>query len=265
MLSIQPGSFVRADNSSNSTLQPLASGKRINSAADDAAGLAIATRFSSQINATQQAVRNGLDAQSLIQTEDGALSGINDNLLRLKELAVQQGNGILSDSDRQLVAREAEQITAQIQETVAQSQFNGKPLFQAQDSASDFRFQLGSSEQDAVTLSANTLASDIEQTLAGLDFGSADGAAVLSGLGELQQQVTERRTELGAVSNRIDASIDNLRQQNESAQAARSRIEDADFAKVASERAREQFLQQAQISTQSQANANASDVLRLLS
>lgn len=268
MTSILPtstSSLVTSDNRSSSNLQQIASGKRINSAADDAAGLAIATRFSSDINATQQALRNGLDAQSYIQTEDGALNGISDNIQRLQELALQQGNGILNDSDRQALAREAEQVSAQIQDTLQQSQFNGRPLFQRQQESSELSFQLGDQAGDAISLNANNDAETIEQQLAELDFSSSDSSNNLTNLSDLQQTINDRRSELGAVSNRIDSSLENLRQQNESAQAARSRIEDADLADAASQRVREQILQQAQISSQSQANASASDVLRLLS
>jgi flagellin len=269
MVSIQPSSFIPASSPQPSdSQQQLASGKRINSAADDAAGLAIATRLTSNINANQQAQRNAVDAQSLIQTEDGALAGISDGVHRLQELALQQGNGILNESDREALAAEAEQIRSQISDTLSQTQFNGRDLFQRQDqnqeSAQDLRFQLGSGEDDAITLSANTLASEVEETLAGLDFTSPDSAADLSSLNELQQSLGARRSELGAVSNRIDASLDNLSQQNETSQAARSRIEDADLAQSVSERLKDQILQQAQISSQTQANASSEQVLRLL-
>lgn len=268
-------SLINSNNTAPQSQQQIASGRRINSAADDAAGLAIATRLSSQINGNQQAQQNAINAQSLIQTEDGALQGISAGLERLQEIAVQQGNGILNDSDRQALTSEAQQITDQIRQTTEQSQFNGRAVFQSDNLQSsslqntretaDFEFQVGEDAGDSLSLSANTLADGLNQALSEIDFSSADSADALDTLSGLQQQISERQTELGAVSNRLDASINNLTQSNENSQAARSRIEDADLATSVSELIRGQIQQQAQIATQLQANAGAENVLRLLS
>lgn len=268
-------SLINSNNTAPQSQQQIASGRRINSAADDAAGLAIATRLSSQINGNQQAQQNAINAQSLIQTEDGALQGISAGLERLQEIAVQQGNGILSDSDRQALTSEAQQITDQIRQTTEQSQFNGRAVFQSDNlqnsslqntrETAGFEFQVGEDAGDSLSLSANTLADGLNQALSEIDFSSADSADTLDTLSGLQQQISGRQTELGAVSNRLDASINNLTQSNENSQAARSRIEDADLATSVSELIRGQIQQQAQIATQLQANAGAENVLRLLS
>ena len=257
--------FVTSSSDLNKTFSQVSSGKRINSAADDAAGLAIATRFSSQISGTQQAQRNGLDAKSLIETEDGALEQISNGVQRLQELAIQQGNGILNDSDRAALNKEASQINDQIKQVIEQSSFNGKDLFQQNNDAQDLNFQLGDKAGDVVNLAANTTATPIQQGLDQLDFSSADATNNLAALDSIQQQVTERRSELGAVSNRIDSTVDQLANKEEQTQAARSRVEDADIAELVSQMVIERVKQQAQLAVQSQANASAEDTLRLLS
>lgn len=265
MTSINTNSYIDTGNRLNQTYSQVSSGKRINSAADDAAGLAIATRFSSQVSGTQQAQRNGLDAKSLVETEDGALAQITEGIERLKELSVQQGNGILNDSDRAALAKEASQISAQINQVIEQSSFNGKDLFQPSDNAQNLNFQLGDKAGDVVSLTANVTADPIKEGLEQLDFTTPNAGNNLANLDDIQQVVTERRSELGAVSNRIDSSIDQLANEEIQTQSARSRVEDADIAKLVSEMVVEQVKQQAQFSVQSQANASAEDTLRLLS
>lgn len=261
--------YIDTGNKLNQTYNQISTGKRINNAADDAAGLSISTRLSTQISATQQAQRNGLDAKSLIETEDGALSQISSGIERLQELSVQQGNGILNDSDRAALAKEASQITEQINQVIEQSSFNGKNLFQQENSAQDINFQLGESSGDLVSLSANITADPIKEGLEQLDFSNSDTVDNLSNnlttLETLQQQVTDRRTELGATSNRIDSSIEQLANKEEQTLSARSRVEDADIAELVSDMVVEQVKQQAQLAVQSQANASAEDTLRLLS
>jgi len=258
-------SFVSSSNDLNRTFSQISSGKRINSAADDAAGLAIATRFSSQVSGTQQAQRNGLDAKSLIETEDGALGQISSGIQRLQELAVQQGNGILNDSDRAALNKEASQITEHINQVIEQSSFNDKDLFQSDENASELNFQLGDKAGEVVALTANITADPIKEGLSQLDFSSSDPSDNLTALDSIQQVVTERRSELGAVSNRIDSSIDQLANEEEQIQSARSRVEDADIAELVSQMVIERVKQQAQLAVQSQANASAEDTLRLLS
>jgi flagellin len=262
-------SNLGTSNKLNQTYNQISTGKRINSAADDAAGLSTSTRFSSQISATQQAQRNGLDAKSLIETEDGALAQISSGIERLQELAVQQGNGILNDSDRASLAKEASQITAQINQVIEQSSFNGKSLFQSEANAQSTNFQLGDKSGDVVSLTANVTADPIKEGLEQLDFSSSESgdnlANSFTNLDTIQQVVTDRRSELGATSNRIDSSIEQLANKEEQTTAARSRVEDADVAKLVSEMVVEQVKQQAQLAVQSQANASAEDTLRLLS
>lgn len=268
MTSIQPGSTLPPNSNRNpvaTAQQQISSGKRINSAADDAAGLAITSRISSDISGKQQAQRNAINAQSLIQSEDGALQSISNGLQRLQQLAIQQGNGILNDSDRQAINGEAQQITDQIRQITEQSQFNGRPLFPSVSDAEPQTFQVGEDSGDTLSIDANTLADNLNQTLSALDFSQPVQEESLNTLATLQTSVVDRRTELGAVSNRLDAGVANLGEQQENSQAARSRIEDADLAKAVSEMIKGQIQQQAQISARLQANASAENVLQLLS
>lgn len=254
--------FVDSSAGLNKTFNQISSGKRINSAADDAAALSIATRFSSQVSGTQQAQRNGLDAKSLIETEDGALEQISNGIQRLQELAIQQGNGILNESDHAALSKEAAQISKQINQVIEQSSFNDKDLFQ---NSANTNFQLGDKAGEVISLAANTTADPIQQGLSELDFSSSSPDNNLATLESIQQQVTDRRSELGAVSNRIDSSIDQLANEEEQSQSARSRVEDTDIAELVSQMVVERVKQQAQLAVQSQANASAEDTLRLLS
>jgi flagellin len=256
--------YVTSNSDLNKSFSQLSSGKRINSAADDPAGLSIATRFSSKVSGTQQAQRNGLDAKSLIETEDGALAQISSGIQRLQELSVQQGNGILNESDRAALNKEASQITEQINQVIEQSSFNDKSLFQASDNNRDLNFQLGDKSGDVVALTANITADPIKEGLDQLDFSNEDASNNLAALENVQQQVTERRSELGAVSNRIDNSIDQLSNEEIQTESARSRIEDTDVAELVSQLVIDRVKQQAQLAVQSQANTSAEDTLRLL-
>ena len=148
---------------------------------------------------------------------------------------------------------------------IEQSSFNEKSLFQDSNNANDLNFQLGDKAGEVISLAANTTADPIQQGLKQLDFSSPDAEDNLTALDSIQQQVTERRSELGAVSNRIDSSIDQLSNEEEQIQSARSRVEDADIAELVSQMVVERVKQQAQLAVQSQANASAEDTLRLLS
>ncbi len=256
--------YVTSNSDLNKSFSQISSGKRINSAADDPAGLSIATRFSSKVSGTQQAQRNGLDAKSLIETEDSALAQISSGIQRLQELSVQQGNGILNDSDRAALNKEASQITEQINQVIEQSSFNDKSLFQNANNNRDLNFQLGDKSGDVVALTANVTADPIKEGLDQLDFSNEDSSSNLAALDNIQQQVTERRSELGAVSNRIDSSIDQLSNEEIQTESARSRIEDTDIAELVSQLVIDRVKHQAQLAVQSQANASAEDTLRLL-
>lgn len=249
----------------NRTFSQISSGQRVNSAADDAAGIAIISRSEAQISGVQQARRNTLDARSLVETEDAALAQINESVNRLQEISVQQGNGILNESDREALASEARQIQDQINQTIENASFNGRDLFQEDSNATNLNFQVGDEAGDIVSLEANTTAEPIRQGLESLDFSSEESADNLEILSGIQQTVTERRTDLGAFSNRLENAGEQLAVEQQNAQEAQSRIQDADFAELVGNLITERIRQEAQLAVQSQGNVSAENTLRLLS
>lgn len=239
----------------------IASGKRINSAADDAAGLAIANRFTTRIDGYGQAVRNASDGKSLIQTAEGGLQSITDNLQRLRELALQSANGTLNDSDRRAIDAEAEALTAEIDRVVQTGSFNGISLFRGGDPIS---LQVGPDAGDQVAVETGDLQADLAG-LADLDLSTAAGAsASLAQVDDALTLVNDQRASLGASDNRLDATISNLLESGVQAAASRSRIEDADYAREVSELAQSRVREQVGTALRVQANADAQRVLRLL-
>lgn len=242
----------------------ISSGRALQSAADDAAGLAIASGFQTNIGGFDQAARNTTEGISLAQTAGGALDSINSNLSRIRELAVQAGNGALNDTDRQAINTEAQQLRGQIQSVVDSSSFNGVPLLSREQSLS---IQAGTASGD--TIDINT--ADINQLFADSGFSSFDlstqaGAeAALEGIDTAQAGTLQLSSDFGAVINRFESTVDSLGGSRIAAEASRSRIEDADLAKESSDLIKNQILSQASVAIQGQANQQATLALRLLS
>jgi len=249
-----------AQSSAARASERIASGLRINRAGDDAAGLAISNRLVSSITEFSQSMRNAGDGISLAQTASGDLSGMTENLQRLRELSVQAANGILNDKDREAIGAEAKQLGAEIVRIAENSNFNGVPLLSGDSSVS---IQVGDSGLEIQT--ANLQDELVNLGLAELDLSSAAGAqSALSVLDELQAKVSSVATEFGASVNRLESTINNLGISQENAEASRSRIQDADIAREVSVLARSLILQEAGIALQAQANNNRSLVLKLL-
>lgn len=241
----------------------VASGSRINGAGDDAAGLANANRLTSQISGFAQGVRNANDGISFLQTADAGLASITDGIQRIRELALQAANGTLSDNDRSALNSEAQQIIEEIDRTVDTSQFNNRSLFKSDDAIA---LQVGPGEGDTLDVSVG----DVEQALvdtsfADIDLSSAEGAtAALGSLDTLQDSVNASFADIGAGLNRLNSTIANLTSSEISAQASRSRIEDADMAKEISQLATDKIKQEVAIAMQGQANAQQGMVLKFL-
>jgi flagellin len=252
-------------NSSQQTqlTQQLSSGKRINGAADDAAGLAIATGLNSQTRGEQVAMRNAGDGISYTQVASGALSQVSDNLQRMRELAVQAGNGALADSDRAALQKEVTALGDSNQQILKDTSFNGQTLF---SSDKTLTFQVGADAGEQIDVTAANLLQQLdEQGAYGLDVSTQqDAAAALSVVDESLSTVSSRQSELGAVANRFAAGIERSKVSAENSAAAQSRISDTDFAQATSERAAAQIREQAQIAVQAQANGEAKNILRLL-
>ena len=254
----------RALSGLETSSERIASGSQINRAGDDAAGLALSNRASTEIIGFNQAIRNASDGISLVQVADGSLGSIGDNLQRFRELAVQASNGILNDSDRAAINAEALQLRDEINRIVSQSSFNNVPLFNNQ-AAIDL--QVGGDSGETVSIETQ----NIQQQLADLSFGnidlsSASGAQeALSVLDEAQNLVTQNASDLGAISNRLDNTVARLQTSSITAEQSRSRIADADIAREVSDQTRNEILLQAGLAVQMQANMRSELVLRLLS
>jgi flagellin len=254
--------LIKPNDKAENILEKLASAKRVNSAADDAAGLAIINRLSAELDGYQQGSQNAYDGISLAQTADAAYSEIGQSSERIRELTVQAGNGILSSGDRQAIQTEITSLTEHINEVAGNASFAGVDLLSSNGSVG---ITLGG--QSSIDVDTHDVATDLNGLgLNAIDVTTAAGAqSALGVLDSVTEYVGTNRGELGASQNRLDAGIRNLDNQAENIAAARSRIEDADFAKLASQRVKSDILQQSQISMQSQANLNRSQAVNLLS
>ena len=253
------------------SVQRLSTGLRVNSAKDDAAGLAIAERMNTQVRGMNVAIRNANDAISLSQTAEGSLSKINDMGQRMRELAVQSANATNSDSDRQNLDAEYQALAEEIKRNLAGAAFNGTKLF-ATAAALTFQVGANAATTDQITIKTENLAGDnsIVEVIgaAGADaasIGTAAGAsAALGKLDTMLATVNSKRAEFGATQNRFEAVIQTLQVSAENQTAARSRIMDADFASETASLTRSQVLQQAGTAMLSQANSLPNNVLSLL-
>ncbi|WP_339295026.1 flagellin [Paenibacillus sp. FSL W7-1279] len=255
------------------SLEKLSSGYRINRAADDAAGLAISEKMRNQIRGLEQASKNALDGISLIQTAEGALNETHAMLQRMAELYVQGANEVLTTTDAAKIDSEAKQLSAQIGSIATQTQFNTKKLLDG--TTSSVIFQVGANGGETITLSLESATN----TVLGVQFDGT-GLAELSGTGagemnstaaanlSLVQKaintVSQMRSDLGAVQNRLEHTINNLGTTSENLQAAESRIRDVDMAKEMSEFTKNNILQQAATAMLAQANQQPQGVLQLL-
>jgi flagellin len=260
------------------SLQRLSSGLRVNSAKDDAAGLAISESLSSSIRGGQQAVRNANDGISVAQTAEGALGQVGNNLQRIREIAVQASNGSISDTNRSQLQKEVNQLTAEISRIVDTTEFNGTKLLSGSNS---FTFQVGysGSADNQIAVSGQDLAqngssglyaysagastSTTVQTI--VDVTTQSGAsAALAQLDSDINQVSNMRATFGSVQNRFEAVISNLNNYVENLTASKSRITDADFASETATLTRNQILVQAGTAILSQANSLPQSALSLL-
>ncbi|HEY1396475.1 flagellin [Roseateles sp.] len=269
-------------NSSQSSLatsmQRLSSGLRVNSAKDDAAGLAIAERMNSQARGMTVAMRNANDGISLSQTAEGALGKVADSLQRMRELAIQARNATNADSDKDSLDKEFGELAKEIQRVTAGTTFNGKYIL-GQDASTPQTFQVGpnTTSNDEITVTTPNMTEDTTITnVAGTDANgtgravidrTADAAAIATVVANIDtalDTVNSQRATLGATQNRFDAVISNLQVAYENQTAARSRIMDADFAVETSNLSRAQILQQAGNAMVAQANQLPQQVLSLL-
>ena len=253
------------------SVQRLSTGLRVNSAKDDAAGLAIAERMNTQVRGMNVAIRNANDAISLSQTAEGSLSKINDMGQRMRELAVQSANATNNDSDRKNLDAEYQALAQEIKRNLAGAAFNGTKLF-ATAAALTFQVGANAATTDQITITTENLVGDNKLTaVIGTNGNKPEGiataataSAALGKLDEMLSMVNSKRAEFGATQNRFEAVIQTLQVSAENQTAARSRIMDADFASETAALTRAQVLQQAGTSMLSQANSLPNNVLSLL-
>jgi len=246
-------------------LQRLSSGLRINSAKDDAAGLALSERLTSQVRGYNQAIRNAGDGISLVQTAEGGIEAITNSLQRMRELAVQAANFSLTTDDRSAVNAEFSELRKEIDRVAGQTKFNGKQLLDGSFTTSAFQVGANVNETIDVAAIANLAASALGLTAAGVDMSSAANAnTAITAVQTAIDTVTTARSKLGASINRFEQTISNLRVTVENLTSARSRIQDADFAAETAALTRLQILQQSGMAVLSQANNLPQSVLALL-
>ena len=239
------------------SMQRLSSGLRINSAKDDAAGLAIAARMDAQIRGINVAIRNANDGISLAQTAEGALSTVTDALQRMRELAVQAQNGSNGTSDRANLDTEYQQLSAEITRIAAQTKFNGIAIVGAGAGAQTF--QVGANNGDTLTITTVAVT-----TVAGGVTTAAAASTAVAAIDTALDTITSNRATYGAAISRFGMAISNLSITGENQTAARGRIMDADFASETANLSRAQILQQAGTAMVAQANQQPQLVMNLL-
>ena len=258
--------FGRTQQSLNQSMLRLSTGMRINRAADDAAGLAISEGMKAEIRSMGQAKRNANDGISLLQTAEGSLDQQGQNLIRMRELAVQSANGTLSDAQRVSVNDEFEALTEEINRIANVTEFSGHMLLDGTYSDIDFQVGIDGDGNSRVSLTINQSTSDA----AGLDIDSLSVSTAAGAQGALAtidtaiDHVTNNRSEIGAQHNQLMSAVSNLETTIENLSAANSRIREVDFATETAELTRTQILMQAGVSILAQANMSPQYALSLL-
>ena len=272
---VAQGAIAKADRQMSTAMAQLSSGSRINSAKDDAAGLAITNRMTAQIRGLNQAVRNTNDGISMIQTAEGATVEVGNMLQRMRELAVQARNDTNGTDDREYMDKEFQQLKTQIGKIASQTKFNGQDLISASKS---FTFQIGanSGETAAITFgkfAISTGSGTASSVATGIALGTGTAAVIKSAasastmIGVLDnaiKYVSEQRANMGAMINRLQYTVDNLTNIATNTQQSRSRVQDTNFSEATTELTRTQIIKQASTAMLAQANQQPQAVLSLL-
>jgi flagellin len=252
------------NRSLSKAMEQLSTGKRINGAADDAAGLAIASRMQAQIRGLNQGVRNANDAISMIQTAEGSTKEITNMLERMRELAVQAANDTYGSEDRAAINVEVVQLKEEIDRIATNTEWNGKKILGVDATSYNYQVGSGSTTSSSVSVAFEAMSSG---ALGVASLGMTSFAAAQTSISSLDaaiQEVDTFRATLGAKINRMTSAADNLANISMNTAASRSRIEDADYAQATTELARTQIIQQAATAMLAQANQQPQAVLSLL-
>jgi flagellin len=274
--SVAQAALAKNDRALGAAMEQLSTGKRINAAGDDASGLAISARMTSQIRGLETSIRNANDAISMVDTAEGALDEITEMLQRIRELAVQSGTGTTAEDDRTYLNAEFEALRSEIERVATNTEWNGRAILAG---------AAGGGSSDTVTFQVGvdggqTLAVDFGDFSSGTTMASMHGATgltastVAKGIAQAASVITisdvaiaavsNQRASFGASSNRLTHAVDNLTSVKTNAEASRSRILDTDYAAATSELARTQIIQQAGTAMLAQANQLPQSVLSLL-
>ena len=264
-----------ANDMLSTSIERLSTGKRINSAKDDAAGLAIATSMQAQITGMNQGVRNANDGISLAQTAEGALDDVTNNLQRMRELQVQKTNGTYSASDTANIQTEQDALATQINNVISNTQFNGIPLFSGTAGASGtVSIQAGANAVDAISVNlggnlagsyaTGGLGAVVSTTGTGSSAVTTASATSLTDYDNAIALISNRRASLGAAQNQLQSAVNNLTSDSTNLSDAQSRIQDTDFSAESTALAKAQILTQASTAMLAQANQSQQSVLKLL-
>ena len=259
--------LTNSQSSLATALQRLSSGLRVNSAKDDAAGLAIAERMNAQVRGLTVGIRNAGDGISLAQTAEGALGSVTESLQRMRELAVQSSNATNSDSDRVSLQAEYQQLSDEINRVIAGTQFNGSFILAANAGPQDFQVGPNNTANDRISVTTTDMSADADitaVTAADISTDAASAQAAITLVDTALDTVNSERATLGAAQSRMETAVRSLDNTRENTAAARGRIVDADFAAETANLTRAQILQQAGVAMLSQANALPQTALALL-
>jgi len=275
---IAQNALTKNERSMNTAMERLATGKRINGAKDDAAGLAISSRMTSQIRGLEVGMRNAGDAISMISVADGAMVEVGNMLQRMRELALQASNGTTTSADRDYLNTEYQNLITEIERIADNTQWNGNAIMNLASASDTFSYQVGANggqtidvdfvaidqtNGSAFTVFANG-ASAASIAAANTSAALVVGTEAITKIDLAITELNENRANFGAAINRLTYAIDNLASVKVNSEAARSRIEDTDYAQETSELARTQIINQAGTAMLAQANQAAVTVLALL-
>jgi len=254
----------------SSAMQQLATGNRINSAGDDAAGVAVVQSMTAQIRGLNQAVRNANDAVNLLQTAEGSMVEQTNMLQRMRELAVQAANGTYSSTQRNYLKTEFDELGSQIDDISADTTWNGKQLLDATDNtgvnatSGQFDFQVGQDSGQTISVTIDDMSLS-GLGASGLDISTASGASsAIATLDDALDLINEQRADIGAGINRLTYAADNLSNVSANVAASRSTIQDTDYASASTQLSKAQIIQQASTAMLAQANQQPQTVLALL-
>ncbi len=250
-----------------SSLEKMASGTRISKAADDSAGLAISEKMRADIRSLRQDSRNANDGISLVQVAEGGMNEVGNILTRFRELSIQAASDTIGDKERGFINKEVQQLRAEVDRISATTEFNGHKLLAGQGEKLEIQVGLNNSpENDRFVFDTQKMKTSLE-ALGLTDINTESKEAAQTNLAKIDSAITslsENRSEIGALQNRLGSSVQNLAIYEENLSAARSRIYDVDMASESSEMTKNSILSQAGTSVLSQANSNAQMALKLL-